>query len=259
MHCFYIDKHQILKDQIMITGPDVNHIKNVLRMDTQDEVTICDGDGMIYRCRLSELNGKEILADIIESKEADTELPCKIYLFQGLPKKDKMEWIIQKAVELGVFEVIPVKTKYSVVRLEEEKKEKKKLLRWQAISEAAAKQSGRGIIPLVERPVTFKEAVERIKKLDAGVIPYERSKGMDSSRAAVENGAKKGTIGILIGPEGGFSAEEVSMARDAGIEPISLGKRILRTETAGLAMLSLFMFQMECIKEAREDESGGIS
>lgn len=259
MHCFYVEKSQIQEGKIIIAGPDVNHIKNVLRMEKNDRVTICDGDGNVYQCELGEITGKEVLAYILEKRKADTELPSKIYLFQGLPKKDKMEWIIQKAVELGVYEIIPVKTKYCIAKLDEEKKEKKKIERWQAISQAAAKQSGRGIIPKIGQAVDFKQAVELIKGLDAGIIPYELSKGMVRSNEIICKAAEKKTIGVIIGPEGGFSGDEILMAEEAEIKPVSLGKRILRTETAGLSVLSLLCFQMEWKKEAREDEGEGIS
>lgn len=259
MHCFYVEKSQIQEGKIIITGPDVNHIKNVLRMEKNDRISICDGDGNIYQCDLGEITGQEILAYILEKRKADTELPSKIYLFQGLPKKDKMEWIIQKAVELGVYEIIPVKTKYCIAKLDEEKKEKKKIDRWQAISQAAAKQSGRGIIPKIGQPVTYKQAIEFIKGLDAGVIPYESAEGMVRSNQVICAAAQKKTIGVIIGPEGGFSEDEIVLAKEAEIEPVSLGKRILRTETAGLSVLSLFSFQMEWTKEAREDEGEGIS
>ncbi|MSS64414.1 16S rRNA (uracil(1498)-N(3))-methyltransferase [Velocimicrobium porci] len=245
MHCFYVDKSQIVKNEIRITGTDVNHIKNVLRMNCGEHLVICDGAGSFYECILEELKKDEILVSIEEELLETTELPGKLYLFQGLPKKDKMELIIQKSVELGVYEIIPVATKFCVVKIEDKKKEKKKLERWNEIAKAAAKQSGRGIIPEVKPVMSLKEAIAYAKTLSFNVIPYERAEGMKKAKEAVERAASLSSTGIFIGPEGGFAEEEIEMARAAGVEPISLGKRILRTETAGITILSLFMFEME--------------
>ena len=155
-----------------------------------------------------------------------------------------MEWIIQKAVELGAYEIVPVRTKRAVVKLDEKKAEKK-VSRWQAIAEAAAKQSGRGIIPEVHEVVDFGKALEMAEKLEKNVIPYELFDDMEATKQVLENITEAAEIGIFIGPEGGFERGEVERAMQQGIEPISLGKRILRTETAGLALLSVIMFRME--------------
>ena len=179
------------------------------------------------------------------AKKTEAELSVRLLLFQGLPKKDKMELIIQKAVELGVSEIIPVLTKRTVVKLEDKKKEQKKLERWQAIAEAAAKQSGRGVIPKVREAVKFSEAVKMAEELDESLIPYELAEGMDEARERIRSLHGKNTIGIFIGPEGGFAEEEIAVAAKAGIHPITLGKRILRTETAGLCILSVIMFELE--------------
>ena len=245
MHCFYVDQSQIEGKEIRITGTDVNHIKNVLRMEWKEHLIVCDGEGKFYECMIQDLKKDEILVSIEEVLEETTELPGKLYLFQGLPKKDKMELIIQKSVELGVYEIIPVATKFCVVKIEDKKKEKKKLERWNEIAKAAAKQSGRGIIPSVESVMSFKEAIAYAKTLSYNVIPYEKADGMKKAKEAVEKGAGLPSVGIFIGPEGGFSEAEIELARESGIYPISLGKRILRTETAGLTILSLFMFEME--------------
>ena len=177
-------------------------------------------------------------------REAGYELSSKIYLFQGLPKSDKMEWIIQKAVELGVHQVIPVATKRAVVRLEG-KKEVNKQRRWQAISESAAKQSKRMYVPEVSHVMSFKEALAYANNLDVILLPYERAKGMQETKAII-NSIKPGqSIGIFIGPEGGFDEKEVEQSMDEGAKAITLGKRILRTETAGLTVLSVLMFALE--------------
>ena len=245
MHCFYIERGQIEEDWIRITGDDVNHIKNVLRMNVGEELVLCDKEGQFYTCLIEEISGQEIQTKIVKKEDAVTELPTKIYLFQGLPKKDKMELIIQKAVELGVYEVIPVATKYCVVKIEDKKKEKKKLERWQAISQAAAKQSGRGIIPTIREVMSFQDAIKMAANLEGGIIPYERCEGMKASKDAMAKVCLGKSIGVFIGPEGGFSEEEIKLAFKQGIQPITLGKRILRTETAGFATLALLMFEIE--------------
>ena len=244
MYHFYVEPEAVSADTVRITGGDVNHIKNVLRMHPGEEIMILDGSGMEYHCEIDKISD-EVLARILDAKKTEAELSVRLLLFQGLPKKDKMELIIQKAVELGVSEIIPVLTKRTVVKLEDKKKEQKKLERWQAIAEAAAKQSGRGIIPKVREAVKFTEAVKQARELDEALIPYELAEGMDEARERVRNLHGKKTVGIFIGPEGGFEEEEIQIAAKAGIHPITLGKRILRTETAGLCILSVIMFELE--------------
>ena len=244
MYHFYVEPEAVTKDTVRITGGDVNHIKNVLRMHPQDEIIVLDGAGMEYRCKI-EIISEEVITRVLEAKKTEAELSVRLLLFQGLPKKDKMELIIQKAVELGVSEIIPVLTKRTVVKLEDKKKEQKKLERWQAIAEAAAKQSGRGSIPKVREAVKFTEAVKMAAALDEALIPYELAEGMEEARERVRGLHDKKTVGIFIGPEGGFEEDEIALATKAGIHPITLGKRILRTETAGLCILSVIMFELE--------------
>lgn len=257
MHCFYTDKENISDSRVRLTGTDVNHIKNVLRMEKGERITVCDGEGTFYQCVLEELDPREITADIIGKEEADTELKVRITLFQGLPKRDKLELIIQKAVELGVDEIVPTTTRFCVAKIEDRKKEKKKLERWQSICEAAAKQSGRGKIPVVKPPISYKEAVLCGKEMERALIPYEKAEGMQAFQKAAAACAQLpagSRIGIFIGPEGGFSEEEIALAREAGILPISLGKRILRTETAGLCILSVLMLALEAAEEGQKSE-----
>lgn len=245
MYRFYVEQDRIKKDTIEITGSDVNHIKNVLRMRAGEKIIICNGQGKDFYCIIENESDERIIAAVEEIKDTDTELSGKLYLFQGVPKKDKMELIIQKAVELGVYEIIPVMTSRTVVKLEDGKKELKKLERWQAISSSAAKQSGRGIIPAVTGTMSFQDALVLAKGLDCRLIPYEKAVGTARTReilAAIKPGQ---SIGIFIGPEGGFEEKEIDLAVLWGVEPISLGRRILRTETAGLAILSNIMLQME--------------
>lgn len=178
---FFVGTDQISDKDIVITGTDVNHIRNVLRMTPGEEVTVSDGQGMDYFCRIAELTKEEVRLDIVDSWHSFVELPAKIYLFQGLPKADKMELIIQKAVELGVFSVVPVETRRCVVKLDE-KKASKKTARWQQIAESAAKQSKRMLIPEVKNVMSWKQALDFAKKLDVILIPYELAKGMKETR-----------------------------------------------------------------------------
>ena len=246
MQRFFVEPHQIdeAAHQIHIVGTDVNHISNVLRMKQGEEVWISDGGKKEYRCAIEAFSADEVLLHIIYAQEPDYELSSRIYLFQGLPKADKMELIIQKAVELGAYEIIPVETKRCVVKLDG-KKAVKKVDRWQQIAESAAKQSKRMLIPNVHQVLSFKEALKYAESMDIRLIPYELAKGMQETKeilAAIEPGQ---SIGIFIGPEGGFEEKEVEAAISEGAKPITLGKRILRTETAGLAILSVLMFQLE--------------
>jgi len=245
MYQFFVEPSQIQGNRIVITGKDVNHIKNVLRMRQGEEIAVSNGsDGKEYRCGIEEIHEDEVVCTLRFIKEDALELPSKIYLFQGLPKADKMELIIQKAVELGVYQVIPVSSKRAVVKLDE-KKAKSKVERWQGIAEAAAKQSKRGIIPQVGPVMTMKQAVEFSKCAKVRLIPYELAEGMEKTKEII-NSLKPGEdVAIFIGPEGGFEEEEVCFASQNGIEPITLGKRILRTETAGMTVLSWLMYHLE--------------
>lgn len=245
MYQFFVEPSQIQGNRITITGKDVNHIKNVLRMKAGEEISISNGvDGKDYRCGIEELLDEEIICSLRFTKEDGVELPAKVYLFQGLPKADKMELIIQKAVELGVHAVIPVSCKRAVVKLDE-KKAKSKIARWQQIAEAAAKQSKRGIIPEVKAVLSMKEAVALAEQCEVKLIPYELAEGMEKTKE-IMNSLKPGEdIAIFIGPEGGFEESEVQLAIENGIVPITLGKRILRTETAGMTVLSWIMYQLE--------------
>ncbi|WP_310602073.1 16S rRNA (uracil(1498)-N(3))-methyltransferase [Anaerosporobacter sp.] len=246
MYRFYIEQSQVHEDFITIEGSDVNHIKNVLRMKIGEAMVLCDGQGTDYHCTIDSLANDFVQARIVDSEITQTELPAKIYLFQGLPKKDKMELIIQKAVELGVYQIIPVMMKRSVVKLDDKKKEQKKLERWQSIATSAAKQSGRGIIPDIVPVMPFKEAVKVAKEMEYKVLPFEHAEGMEETKRIIREVQGKNSVAIFIGPEGGFEDDEVAYAmEEAGIQPITLGKRILRTETAGLTILSVLMFELE--------------
>ncbi len=245
MYQFFVEPSQIQDKKVIITGSDVNHIKNVLRLKTGEEIAVRNGvDGKEYRCGIEEFAQDQVICSLRFVKEEGVELPSKIYLFQGIPKADKMELIVQKAVELGVYEVIPVAAKRCVVKLDE-KKARAKVNRWQGIAEAAAKQSKRGVIPVVQEPMTMKEAAAYAREKDVKLIPYELAEDMAHTKKIMESISPGESVAVFIGPEGGFEESEVAEAVAAGIVPITLGKRILRTETAGLTVLSWLMYHLE--------------
>ena len=245
MHHFFVEPSQIQGNHIFIDGPDVNHIRNVLRMNPGEEVNVTDGSGeKVYRCAIASIGEDKVELNIMWAQEKGMELPSKIYLFQGLPKSDKMELIIQKAVELGVYEIIPMATARAVVKLDQ-KKAAAKVKRWQAISESAAKQSKRLLIPEVKEPVKFSEALKLASDLDVRLNPYELAEGMDGTRRIIQSVKPGQSVAVFIGPEGGFEEAEVELAKEAGFQAITLGRRILRTETAGMTVLSILMYQLE--------------
>ena len=244
MHHFFVEPSQIQENHIFIDGPDVNHIRNVLRMNPGEEVNVTDGTGeKVYRCAIASIGEDTVELNIMWAQEKGMELPSKIYLFQGLPKSDKMELIIQKAVELGVYEIIPMATARAVVKLDQ-KKAAAKVKRWQAISESAAKQSKRSRIPEVHAVMNFKDAVEYAKLQDMILVPYENERGMEATREALKKVKPGQSISVFIGPEGGFSEEEIDALRQDA-EVLSLGKRILRTDTAAICAMSMLMLELE--------------
>lgn len=213
-------------------------------MKIGEKVQISDQSGKNYSCELEAFEAEKVRFQILEERESENELPSRIYLFQGLPKSDKMEWIVQKAVELGVYEVIPVATHRAVVKLDE-KKAVKKIARWNAIAEGAAKQSGRDVIPCVKEVMSLENALSYAASLDLILMPYEDAEGMEKTRRVIGQIKTGQSIGIFIGPEGGFEETEVQKAQKSGAVPVTLGKRILRTETAGLTVLSILMYHLE--------------
>ena len=244
MYKFFVTKDAIGSDEVTITGEDVNHIRNVLRMQKGETFYVSTGDDREYECELNCLEENYVTARIVDIHGSNRELPVKITLFQALPKGDKMETIIQKAVELGVYKIVPVATKRCVVKLDDKKK-KKKAERWNAISLAAAKQSKRNEIPNVEAVCTFAQAMESLKVYDKAIIPYENAEGMQHARETIASVKKEQTVAVFIGPEGGFSEEEIALAVQNDVIPIPLGHRILRTETAAMTILSILMFALE--------------
>lgn len=248
MYQFFVDDAQIGKEFITITGSDVNHIKNVLRMKPGEKIRVSNQKGQDYFCSILELGDDFVQADILDSEAANTELSAKIYLFQALPKGDRMETVIQKAVELGVHEIIPVAMKYCVVKLDAKKAENKRK-RWQAIAESAAKQSKRSLIPVVHEVMSFKEALSYAKECRVNLVPYENERGMEVTGEAFSELQKDDTISVMIGPEGGFSEEEIELVKEENMKIISLGKRILRTDTAAIATLSMLMLHLEILEQ----------
>jgi len=233
------------KGTAKIAGRDVNHILNVLRMKAGEQILVSDGEGTDYTCELlGKTEEESISLRIISAGGSLSEPSVRFYLFQGLPKADKFEHIIQKSVELGVYEIIPVLTKRSIVKYDD-KKARAKTERWQKIAESAAKQSRRGIVPQVSEIISFDKALKAAQDMDLILIPYENFKDMEATRTVL-SGIRPGmTVGIFIGPEGGFDEAEVKLANEKGAECISLGSRILRTETAPLMLLSVLTFALE--------------
>lgn len=243
MHNFFVDDNSRQDDLFFITGTDYNHIKNVLRMKTGDVFLISCGQES-HLCELESFEEETVIAKIVSENYQNTNLPIKIYLFQGLPKSDKMELIIQKAVELGAEGIIPTEMNRCVVKIEEKKK-KSKIERWQSIAESAAKQSKRSIVPKVYDILSYKEAVKKASELDLLLVPYESKNGMCDTANTLKKIKSGISVGILIGPEGGFSDSEITYAKEQGGNIISLGKRILRTETAAITAVGMCMLYAE--------------
>ncbi len=247
MYQFFVEPGQVHMEekQVVILGADVNHIKNVLRMKPGEEISVSDGrDGKEYRCGILSFAEDKVLCELRFVKENNVELPSRIYLFQALPKADKMELIVQKAVELGVYQIIPVAAGRCVVKLDD-KKAASRTARWQGIAEAAAKQSRRAIVPEVSSVISFEQAVQKAVSMNVKMIPYELAENMSRTREIMEGLTPGQEIAVFIGPEGGFQEAEIGLALENGVEPVTLGRRILRTETAGLTVLSWMMYMLE--------------
>jgi len=241
---FFIDKNDILDAHITICGEDAKHISKVLRMKAGDMITLCDGCGSDYEAKIEKSDKDSVSASIISQKKSESEPDIEITLFQALPKSGKMEYIIQKCTELGINKIIPCIMDRCVVKLNSEADEKKKVERWQAVAKAAAKQSGRGIIPQIGMPVSFRAAIEEMRTQDLAFVPYENESGT-TLKNVLRNSEDVTSAAFIIGPEGGFSEEEIALARKSGMESVSLGKRILRTETAAEVVLSMMNYEFE--------------
>lgn len=243
MYNFFVDESARMGGGFRISGKDHNHICNVLRMQVGDTVLVSCG-GTSSLCRLARIWDDAVEAEIVEEDYRNTELPVRFYLFQGLPKGDKLELIIQKTVELGVAGIVPVEMSRCVMKLDDKKKKARKE-RWQSIAESAAKQSKRNVIPQVSDVLTYKQAMEKAAELDLFLVPYENERGMAETRDALSRIKSGMSVGILVGPEGGFEEKEIELARQAGAAVISLGARILRAETAAVTAVALGMLHVE--------------
>ena len=226
---FFVPHENILDSRVYIRGEDANHIARVLRARIGEQITVCDGAGNDYTCEICDITTEEVGLSIIEKTPCNAEPDVKITLFMALPKSDKMEYVIQKAVELGVYQIVPFSSSRCVVRLDGKAGEKK-TERWQKIAHSAAKQSGRGIIPRVCTPITFGELTKRAEEFDLPLFCYECEE--ENSLKKVLSGKKSDKICVVVGPEGGFDRAEVEQAQKCGFISVSLGKRILRCETA---------------------------
>lgn len=240
---FFVTPQKVSENKIIIDTEDVNHIRRVLRLKENDTIEVCDTTGIDYTAEILDITEKSVICKITDSRKSDTESNLKVTLFQGIPKGSKMDYIIEKTTELGIFSIVPVTMSRCVVKLENTKAEQKKQERWQKIAVAAAKQSGRGIIPEIEMPVTVDEAIERMKKSDLALAPYE-CEASNRLKPELLNNKEAVDISIMIGPEGGFDPAEISKINEAGIKTVTLGKRILRTETAGEAVLAMIMYEL---------------
>ena len=230
---FFTDN--ITDNKAVISGDDAKHIVKVLRCRVGEKITICDLLGYDYECEIAEL-GENVVLNILSKAENKTEPTVKVHLFQALPKSDKMEMIIQKAVELGVCEITPVMTARCVSRPDDSKMSKK-IARYNAVAKEAAKQSGRGIIPVVNSVLSYKEALEKMCESDKAIIFYEN--GGERVNNIIDKDIK--SVSVIIGSEGGFEESEVNLAKEKGAFVATLGERILRCETAPLASLAIIM------------------
>ncbi len=240
---FFVSKENIYNDIITITGNDVNHIKNVLRLKPGDQIDICDGSSNDYIAVIEALEKNEVKTKILDRIGNQNESEIKVMLFQGIPKSDKMDTIIQKNVELGIHSIYPVITDRTVVKIDRGTSAVKKTERWQRIALEAAKQCQRGIVPSVGNMLSFKEALKTaVNNSELSIIPCLREK--DNTMRRVINNRSLKSVSVFIGPEGGFSDEEADLAEKSGVVPVTLGPRVLRTETAGFVVLSLIMYEL---------------
>ena len=239
---FFVEKEDFKDGYILIKDEDAIHINTVLRMKINDEIICCDNNSNDYRCLITQLDKKFVKASILEKFKNENEPSVKVTLYQGISKGERMELTIQKCVEGGIDKIVPVITDYTAVSLKG--KEEKKVKRWNKISETAAKQCGRGKIPIVEDIKSFKDSVcDALQNNENIIFPYEKEKENNLKNAL--KSIVSGSIAIFIGPEGGFSEGEIQFVKEKGIKTISLGKRILRTETAGLVTLVILLYELE--------------
>ena len=242
---FFVEETQIKNNEIKIIGQDVNHIKNVLRLEVGDMICVCNKErAKSYQCSIKQIEKQFVLCKKIEEISESSETKTHIHIFQGLPKADKLEWIIEKCTEIGVKEITPVIMKRTIVKIDNNKK----VERWRKIAEVAAKQSGRDKILKVNDIINFKNVFEKFKEYDIVLIAYEKEKN-NTLKNVLKNINKEKEdlkIAVLIGPEGGIDISEINLIKDNDkFDIITLGKRILRTETAPLVVSSNILYEME--------------
>lgn len=240
---FFVDKEKISENRIIIDTSDAHHIARSLRMAEGDEVVVCDGEGGEYRCVLNKIRDDECLCDIIEKIDSSAEPNIVITLCMAYPKGDKLETVIQKAVELGVSRIIPFESSRCIKRPKAEKAEKQNA-RLSKIAEEAAKQCGRAKIPTVSQPMSFNQMLNEATKADISVLCYENEDGL-TVKDILKKTNKPSSISVIVGSEGGFSPDEANAAIDAGCISVSLGNRILRCETAPAFALSVISYEYE--------------
>ena len=244
MSIFYVKNEQIAENKAVILGEDVKHIRDVLRYKINDDLNICSEEGIKYQTKILGFSKEQIDLEIIRKCMETSEPNIKVTLFQGMPKVDKFEWIIQKCTELGINEIVPVMTERVIVKIDE-KNLSKKVERWNKIALEASKQSGRQRVPEVKKPINIKNVVENLQKYDILLLPYECEKE-STIKSVLRNLDKKcKDIAIFIGPEGGFSEEEVKLLNFDNVKKVTLGQRILRTETAGLVTFAMVLYELE--------------
>ena len=243
MHKFFVEDNQINNEKIIIKDDDYNHIVNVLRMKKGDSILVTNKDSKeTFNCKIEEINSKEVICNVLNKENKKVELDVNIDIFQGLPKADKMEYIIQKCVELGVHKIVPVNMKYCIAKI---KDEDKKNLRWNKISEEASKQSKRNIIPRIENSINISTLCNEIKKYDLAIVAYENEENITLKNILKEENSNIKNIAVIVGPEGGISTDEIEKLEENGAKIVSLGNRILRTETAPIAILSMMVYEYE--------------
>ncbi len=235
---FYIEKSDITENIATITGEEAQHISRVLRMKKGDNVTLCDGEGMFFEATLTDFSDKSVVAEITSSRKAETEPYVELTIFQGVPKNPKLETIVQKLTEIGAVRIVPVDTKRAVAKLDKSAK----VDRLRKIAREAAKQSKRGIVPEVMDSMSFKNAVKLASQADLSIIAYEEE--VETSLKKALSGKTPKTVSVMIGPEGGFEKDEVEFAKENGLVSITLGKRILRTETAPLVISAAVLYEL---------------
>lgn len=240
---FFVPSESIGDGNIRITGSDASHIMRSLRMAKGEKVTVCDMDSTEYECVISGFDGTDVLLDILSCGNGKTEPPYKVTLYQALPKSDKMETIIQKAVEAGVYAIVPFISERCISR-PDEKGKKTKLERWNKIAESAAKQCGRGIIPRVLEISDKSAAFSEASKADTAIMLYE-CENETSFKDLIKNTERCAQIAIIVGAEGGFAESEADAARAVGIKTAGLGPRILRCETAPIVALGAISYELE--------------